>query len=187
MSRKTAFMFVVIYSVLAGVFLGIFVPFFLIPARKVVLRTEITPNTQVLVVRARHFSDIELENQKVIAPEDFLKKMKRGEFKVVLFPKSSSEGSFKTIGFGKYVYVVKEKGWRDWCQNLMSLNPKISPYIVFPYTSYTEVKIKTDIKGNQPVLTVILKRNPLKLVATGLGFLVAITCISGLYISYFKK
>ena len=105
-----------------------------------ILRVKIPLSTQVVrVAEAQHFFDIELENQKTIEPEEFLKKMKRGEFKVVFFPKSSSAKSFRTIGFGdEHVYVVKEREWEDWFWK----NFKSSKSF-FPYDPY-DVKIKKE-------------------------------------------
>jgi len=103
----------------------------------ITLRLKIPPSTQVVwVAEARHFSDIELENQNQIGPEDFLKKMKRGEFKVVLLPKSSSTESFRTIGFSKHVYVVGEKEWKDWFWKNFKSSKSFFPY---------DVKIKKEI------------------------------------------
>jgi len=182
-------MFVVICSVLGGAFLWISISLFLIPTRKVVLPLKVSPNTQVLTVRTTQgFSDLELENQ--IDPEEFIEKMKRGNLEIVIFPTSASIESFKTIGFGEdTVYIVKEKEWERWFRNLLSSNPKISPYITFPYTPYIyiEVKTRTDIKGIQPEFAITVKRNPVQLVVAGVELLVVSICIFALYFSHLKK
>ena len=115
--RRTAGVALVCALIAIGYLLYlIFLPFHPMSSREILrLKLKIPPSTQVVrVAEARHFSDIELGNQNQIGPEDFLKKMERGEFKVVLFPKSSSIESFRTIGFSKHVYVVEEKEWKDW-------------------------------------------------------------------------
>ena len=132
------------------------------------LRLKIPSGTQVVwVAEARHFSDIELENQNQIGPEDFLKKMERGEFKVVLFPKSSSIESFRTIGFSKYVYVVGEKEWKDWFWKNFKSSKSFFPY---------DVKIK---KEDSQLRFVIGFERTIKKVVFSLLYLIVLVIFFG--------
>ena len=160
MSRKNQF--------IAGVSLGCIVLtvgffFYLMffcfhPSRKI-LKLEISPNTQVHLVRVeriRLFFSAEFENQKIITPEEFLKKMKKGEFKVVLVPKASSIESFRTIGFDRYVYkhvyVVEEGKWKDWFWKKFKFSKLCLPD--------ADVKIK---KERSQILVIVLPKRTIAL------------------------